>query len=128
MVFLHICAPLFVHLQSHRSRGRCNLRGQLRTFKLMYNRVSDPGIFVFFQLQAGSSVIVWPDWAIYWTLGKFLKPLATINLSKSPAFLGNFCKGVKIYQFSSEIIFRQLLLTFDNFLLVTLLSYPIGLN
>ena len=48
------------------------------------------------QLQA-----VWPDWAIYWTLGYFLKPLATINLPKSPTFLGNFCKGVKIYHFSS---------------------------
>ena len=35
------------------------------------------------------------DWAIYWTLGKFLKPLAIINLPKSPTFLGNFCKGVK---------------------------------
>ena len=35
---------------------------------------------------------VWPDWAIYWTLGNFLKPLATINLPKSPPFLGNFCK------------------------------------
>ena len=33
---------------------------------------------------------VWPDWAIYWTLGKFLLPLATINLPKSPTFLGNF--------------------------------------
>ena len=29
---------------------------------------------------------VWPDWAIYWTLGIFLKPLATINLAKSPTF------------------------------------------
>ena len=28
---------------------------------------------------------VWPDWAIYWTLGNFLKPLATINLPKSPS-------------------------------------------
>ena len=45
-----------------------------------------------------------PDWAIYWTLGKFLKPLAAINLSKSTTFLGNFCKGVKIYHFFSEII------------------------
>ena len=26
---------------------------------------------------------VWPDWAIYWTLGNFLKPLATIYLPKS---------------------------------------------
>ena len=51
---------------------------------------------------------VWPDWVIYWTLGKFSKPLATINLPKSPTFLGNFCKGVKIYPFSSEISFGQL--------------------
>ena len=43
---------------------------------------------------------VWPDWAIYWTLDKFLKPLATINLPKSATFLGNFCKGVKILHFS----------------------------
>ena len=57
---------------------------------------------------------------IYWTLGKFLKPLATINLSKSPTFLGNFCKGVKIYHFSIEIIFGKLLLTFGDFFLVTL--------
>ena len=47
---------------------------------------------------------VWPDWAIYWTLGYFSKPLATIYLPKSPTFLGNFCKDVKIYHFSSEII------------------------
>ena len=38
--------------------------------------------------------------------GLLLKPLATIKLPKSPTFLGNFCKGVKIYYFSSEIIFR----------------------
>ena len=59
--------------------------------------------------QNGMSQPVWPDWVIYWTLGNFLKPLATINLPKSPTFLGNFCKGVKIYNFSSEIIFGQLL-------------------
>ena len=47
---------------------------------------------------------VWPDWLIYWTLGHFLKPLATINLPKYPTFFGNFCKGVKINHFSSEII------------------------
>ena len=52
---------------------------------------------------------VWPDLAIYWTLGNFLKPLATIDLPKSPTSLGKFCKGVKIYNFSSEIIFGQLL-------------------
>ena len=33
---------------------------------------------------------------LYCTLGHFLKPLATINLPKSPTFLSNFCKGVKI--------------------------------
>ena len=37
-------------------------------------------------------------------MGTFLKPLATINLAKSATFLGNFCIGVKIYHFSSEII------------------------
>ena len=47
---------------------------------------------------------VWPDLAIYWTLVNFLKPLATINLPKSPTFLGNFCKGVKNLSFSSEVI------------------------
>ena len=54
------------------------------------------------------SVAVWPDWAIYWTLGNFSKTLASIILPKSPTFLGYFCKGVKILNFSSEIIFGQL--------------------
>ena len=31
--------------------------------------------------------------------GHFLKPLATINMPKSSQFSGNFCKGVKIYDF-----------------------------
>ena len=55
-------------------------------------------------LKAPQNISLWPvwqDWAIYWTLGKFLKPLATTNLPK----LGNFCQGVKIYHFPSEIIF-----------------------
>ena len=33
---------------------------------------------------------VWPDLAIYWTLGKFLKPMATINLPKSHHILRQF--------------------------------------
>ena len=33
---------------------------------------------------------VWQDWVIYWTLGNFSKPLATISLPKSPTFLDNF--------------------------------------
>ena len=53
--------------------------------------------------------------------GQIFKALATINLP--PTFLGNFCKGVKIYHFSSEIIFGQLLKTFGDFFLVTLNKY-----
>ena len=63
---------------------------------------------------------LWPDWAIYRYLGNFLKPLATINLPKSPTILGNFCKGDKIFHFCIEIGFGQLLQTFGDFLLVTL--------
>ena len=60
--------------------------------------------------------------------GQFLKPLATINLPKTPTFLGNFCKGVKIYHFSCEIIFGQLLLSFDDFFLVTLVKDHSSIN
>ena len=52
---------------------------------------------------------MWPDWTIYWTLANFSKPMATVHLPKSPTFLGNLCKGVKTFNFSSEIIFGQLL-------------------
>ena len=55
--------------------------------------------------QTGASVTRWGDLLDF---GQLLKPLATINLPKSPTFLGNFCIGVKIYLFS-EIIFGQLL-------------------
>ena len=37
------------------------------------------------------------------------KPVATIILPKLPTVVGNFCKGVKIFHFSSKIIIRQLL-------------------
>ena len=57
----------------------------------------------------GTLAAVWPDWAIYYILGNFSKPLETIILPKTPTFLGNFCKGIKIFNFSSEIIFGQLL-------------------
>ena len=52
--------------------------------------------------------------------GQLFKLLATINLPKSLAFLGNFCKGVKIFNFTSKINFGQLLQTSGNHLLVTL--------
>ena len=42
-----------------------------------------------------------------WTT--FKKPLSTINLPKCLSFLGNFCKAVKIFNFTCEIIFGQLL-------------------
>ena len=42
---------------------------------------------------------VWPDWAIYFTLGNFSKPAGTIVLPKLPTSLGNFCKGVKNLSF-----------------------------
>ena len=62
---------------------------------------------------------------MFCNLGNFFKPLATLNLPKSLTFFGNFCKGIKIYHFSSEIIFGQLLQTFDDFYLVTLISAEI---
>ena len=37
--------------------------------------------------------------------GQLLKPVAKIILPKWPSLLGNFCKCVKIFDFSSEIIF-----------------------
>ena len=51
---------------------------------------------------------MWPDWAIYCTLGDFTKPVATNILPKLPTLLGNLCNGVKIVYFSIEIIFWQL--------------------
>ena len=69
--------------------------------------------------QVGTSVTRLGDFC---TLGNFFKPLATINLPNSLTFLGNFCKGIKIYHFSSEIIFGQLLQTFGDFYLVTLVG------
>ena len=68
---------------------------------------------------------VWPDWAIYLTLCNFSKHQAAINLPKSTTFVGNYCKGVKILAFSSEFIFGQLLWSFGNFILVTLLPTPV---
>ena len=54
-------------------------------------------------------------WATFCSLGNFLKPLAAINLPKSSTFLGNFCKGVKINHFSTEIIFGQLFIDIWQF-------------
>ena len=48
--------------------------------------------------------------------GNFFKPLATINLPKSLTSLDNFCTGIKMYHFSSNIIFGQLLTDIWRFL------------
>ena len=62
-----------------------------------------------------------PDWAIYWTLGHFLKPLANNYFAQISHIRRQFFKGVKIYHFTGEIILGQLLWTFGDFFLVTLL-------
>ena len=54
---------------------------------------------------------VWSDWAIYCTLGNFLKPLATIFLPNLATFLGNFCKGVQNFWAKFMDIWRLLLVT-----------------
>ena len=41
--------------------------------------------------------------------GQLFKVLGNNEFPKSPTFLGIYCQGVKIYNFSSEIIFGQLL-------------------
>ena len=58
---------------------------------------------------------VWPDWAIFYTFGNFLKPLATTNLPKSLTFLGNFCKGVKSYHFLVKSILGNVYRHLVNF-------------
>ena len=81
------------------------------------------------RLEGHTMFAVLPDLAFHWTLGNFPKPVATISLPKSATFLDNFCKGVKIFKFSCEIIFRQLLSTFGYFLLLTLDVWkPLSVN
>ena len=72
-------------------------------------------VFGFNSSNEKSDRAVWPDWAIYF-LGNFSKPVETIILPKLPTFLGNLYKGVKIFHFSSEIIFGQLLDIWQLFL------------
>ena len=47
--------------------------------------------------------------------GKLFKAFGSNLFTQISTFLGNFCKGVKIYHFSSKIIFGQLLQTFGDF-------------
>ena len=48
---------------------------------------------------------VWPDWAIFCTLGNHSKPVATIILPKLPTLLVNFRKGAKLFIFLVMSIF-----------------------
>ena len=66
--------------------------------------------------QIGQFIGLWANFQSLW------QQLICPNLLP---FLGNFCKGVNIIHFSSEIIFGQLLLKFGNFYLVTLLTVTI---
>ena len=52
--------------------------------------------------------------------GKLFKAGGNHYFAQIVHILGNFCKGVKIFHFTREILFVQLLWTFGNFLLVTL--------
>ena len=67
------------------------------------------------QCIGGSSSVdlyaVWPDWAIFYTLGNFSKPVATIILPKLPTLLGNFVK-VSIYFI---FLVKSFLATFKDF-------------
>ena len=56
---------------------------------------------------------MWPDWAIYWTLGNFLKPLVTIILPKSTIFLGNFCQRCQNLSFFGNF-YRHLAIFFRS--------------
>ena len=60
---------------------------------------------------------VWPDLAIYYTLGNFSKPGQQVFCQNGQHIFGNFCKGVKIIYFTREILFGQLLQTFGDFLI-----------
>ena len=60
---------------------------------------------------------IWRFFGIWATFQSLWQQLICPNILHSYTI---FCKGVKIFHFSSEIIFGQLLQTFGNFLLVTL--------
>ena len=66
-----------------------------------------------------AQLTVWPDLAIYWTLDNFLKSLATIDLPKSPTFLGFLVKV------SKSIIFlvKSFLGNFDRHLAIFFWSH-----
>ena len=59
--------------------------------------------------------------------GQLFKACSNNYLAQIAHILDNFCKGVKIFQFSSEIIFGQHFLTIGDFLRVTLGHFRVTL-
>ena len=90
----------------------CLFPSLLILFSVLLSWSTSLGIFLCLQP-------VWPDLAIYWTLGKFLKPLAAINLPKSPTFLGNFLKVSK----SVILLVKSFLANFYGHLVIFLWSH-----
>ena len=62
-----------------------------------------------------------PDWTIYYT-GQLFKACGNNYFAQIAHIFRQFCKGVKLFHFSSKISFGQLLKTFGNFFLVTMES------
>ena len=52
---------------------------------------------------------VWPDWAIFFNFRQLFKAFGNNLFAQISHILRHFFKGVKIFNFSSEIIFGQLL-------------------
>ena len=55
-----------------------------------------------------------------WDFGQLFKACGNNKFAPIYHILRQFCKGVKIFNFSSETIFRKLFQAFGDFLLVTL--------
>ena len=72
----------------------------------LYCKAFWPFLFSYFILSLQQCDQIWRFFGLWATFESLWQQLICPNL---PSFLSNFCKGVKIYHFSSEIIFRQLL-------------------
>ena len=123
MLLIVFCYQKLIFREKRRSKDKKNhvKGGEIQTGKCR-RRKSFKGFVEWGKIVKNFLQPVWPDWVIYWTLGTFLKPLATINLPKSPTFLGYFCQGVKIYHFWATFI------NIWRFFLVTLLATDHTMN
>ena len=95
VLYRHLAACLWTKLKSNQLSGQSNKAFTTVNYDSTVSRVSKP-----------TSVTRVGDFLHF---GQLLKLFATMNLPKSPTFLGNFSKGAKIIDFSNEIIFGQLL-------------------